>query len=232
MMINCNDRVRHLFSWEKHMFIAGLRENDIKKKNISLKRIVLVWCLIGTAICFYTAGDFLVVNEKPEMADVIVVLSGEELARMDKAIFLYKKGFADTIILSNARHKRMLEIAEKEIPSNSIIKETSAASTIDNAKFTSELIEDFNFKKVIVISSDYHMRRVKINFDRVMKNKDITIKYVSSDSPYNHLHWWSSKHDVGITLNEYIKLIGNVFGIHGSEAKETLYHLDNYFFSD
>ena len=38
------------------------------------------------------AGDFLVINEKPEKSDVVIVLSGGGIERIEKAVELYKKG--------------------------------------------------------------------------------------------------------------------------------------------
>ena len=49
------------------------------------------------------AGNFLVINDKPEKSDVVIVLSGGGIERIEKAVELYKEGFAPYIMLSNGQ---------------------------------------------------------------------------------------------------------------------------------
>ena len=53
------------------------------------------------------AGDFLVINEKPEKSDVVIVLSGGGIERIEKAVEIYNKGFAPYIMLSNGQEDNL-----------------------------------------------------------------------------------------------------------------------------
>lgn len=101
------------------------------------------------------------VNEKPVKSDVIIVLSGDN-DRLEKGIELYKKGYASHLILSNGQENNFYHQAkESGIPEDSIILENHATSTTENAKFTKRLMMNYHFQSAIVVSSNYHMKRVE-----------------------------------------------------------------------
>lgn len=65
-----------------------------------LKRIIILCgILLFIMMIVKSAGNFLVVDEKPEKSDVIIVLSGGE-GRLEKGVALYKAGFAPFLLLS------------------------------------------------------------------------------------------------------------------------------------
>lgn len=175
---------------------------------------------------FNYAGDFLIVDEKPVKSDVIIVLSGGD-GRLEKGVQLYKEGYAPYLLLSNGSvenlYKRALEFG---IPNDSILMEIKSDSTLDNAVFSKEIMLDFQFESAIVVSSDSHMRRVKVLYDKTFRNSDIRLTYVAGEmNTYNPKRWWVDESNRNITLREYIKLVGNLFGFHGSESKEFLEEL-------
>jgi uncharacterized SAM-binding protein YcdF (DUF218 family) len=201
-----------------------------KKKIISYLGIMVL--ILITALL--SAGRFLTLTQTPNHANVIIVLSGGQ-GRVEKAVELYKAGYAPYIILSNAkeitsRSGDMVQTAlALGIPQDVIYIENMAESTYQNAEFTLPLMKEHNFKSAIVVSSDFHMRRVKLIFNRVYKKSDIELTYVGSDSGYNAKRWWSDRKSRETTFNEYVKMIGNTFGYNGPEAKSTLDQIKNWF---
>ncbi len=175
------------------------------------------------------AGRFLVIDEKPKKVDVIVVLSGGE-GRLEKAMELYESGYASKLIVSNGLADNLWAEAAQHLPSSSIILEKKADSTYESAVYVKKLMKKYKFHSVIIVSSDFHMRRVKYNFQRVYKGSDHELIYVASDTSYNPIVWWMNKRSFGITISEYVKIIGNTFGVHGNEAKRTLYRYFEMFF--
>jgi uncharacterized SAM-binding protein YcdF (DUF218 family) len=200
------------------------------KRKINI--VFLVVIIITTLILI--SGRFLSFAEPPKQSDAIIVLSGGQ-GRVEKAVELYKAGYAPYIILSNAkeitsRSGDMLQTAlNLGIPQDAIYTENAAESTYENAEFTLPLMKEHDFKSAIVVSSEFHMRRVKLLFDRVYKKSDIELTYVGSDSGYNAKRWWSDRKSRETTFNEYVKMIGNTFGYNGPEAKSTLDQIKNWF---
>lgn len=192
--------------------------------------LVIVLFLTG----FLTAGRFLSVNQSPQRADVIIVLSGGQ-GRIEKAVELYKAGCARYMLLSNSQELinqsgDMVQIAiALGIPRDIILTENAALSTYNNAEFTLPIMKEHGYTSAIVVSSEFHMRRVKFLFDRIYKKSDIELTYVGSSSGYNAKRWWSDRRSRETTFNEYVKMIGNTFGYNGPEAKNTLDQIKGWF---
>lgn len=68
------------------------------------------------------------------------------------------------------------------IPQDAILTENEALSTYQNAELTLPIMQQQGFTSAIVVSLDFHMRRVKFIFDHVYKNSGIKLTYVSANS--------------------------------------------------
>ncbi|MBM7644984.1 uncharacterized SAM-binding protein YcdF (DUF218 family) [Scopulibacillus daqui] len=193
----------------------------MSKKKIFIIILVALLCLV--VIFLRYAGSLLVINQKPVKSDVIIVLSGDQ-GRLQKAIELYNEGYAPYLMFSNGQENYFYNGAlEQGVPKDKIILENKAKSTTENALFTEKLMKKFGFHSAIVVSSNYHMRRVKANFDDVYKQTGIRLTYCASDyNNYNPNRWWATSVNRTITFTEYVKMLGNFFGYNGEASKETL----------
>lgn len=111
------------------------------------------------------------------------------------------------------------------VPNASILMEVKSDSTLDNAVFSKEeVMLDHKLESAIVVSSNSHMRRVKVLYDKTFQNSDIRLTYVAGDrNVYNPKRWWVEESNRDITIREYIKLVGNLFPFHGSEFTEEFF---------
>lgn len=177
---------------------------------------------------------FLTLTEPDKKADAIIILSGGQ-GRVEKGVELYQAGYAPYIILSNStestsRSGDMLQTAlALGVPEDVIFTESAAESTYQNAELTLSILKEHDFESAIVVSSEFHMRRVKLLFDRVYRKSEIELTYVGSSSGYNDARWWSDRNSRETTLNEYVKMIGNTFGYNGPEAKSALEQIKSWF---
>ncbi|WP_171909160.1 YdcF family protein [Paenibacillus sp. GP183] len=76
---------------------------------------------------------------------------------------------------------------------STIITEGKADSTYQNATYTKELMGQFKFRTAIVVTSDFHMRRVKRNWNHV--------HLLCRHSNYISKFWWVNKNSTIITLD-------------------------------
>lgn len=192
------------------------------KRNMVL--IVMVAVIFAALFCFKSAGKYLVINETPVKSDVIIILTGGGIDRLEKAVELFKQGLAPIIMISNGQEDNLYnEALEMGVPAGSIILENNAESTTGSAVYSTELMVKHKFQSAIVVSSNYHMRRVKSNFERAVENTGIKLRYCSSgDNGYEPDKWWETEENRIITVSEYCKLIGNYFGFHGGNSKKIL----------
>ena len=119
------------------------------------------------------------------MFDAIIVLGGgmnekDWKSRVNLAVELFTQKKASRLIMSGKQHlwhRKKATEAEvmkqyaiaKGIPKNTIWKEDESLDTIGNAFFTRKhILEPNNWKKIIVVTSSYHLRRAKFIFMRIM----------------------------------------------------------------
>ncbi|WP_249900340.1 YdcF family protein [Paenibacillus sp. PK3_47] len=180
------------------------------------------------------AGRFLALSQTPQNADVIMILSGG-WGRIEKGAELYSQKYAPQLLLSNASEsgsyrKDMQDTAMSlGVPQEALLTENEALSTYQNAEFTLPIMKQQGFTSAIVVSSDFHMRRVKFIFDHVYKDSGIRLTYVGADSSYDAKWWWSDPRSRETTFNEYVKMIGNAIGYNGPEAKGVLREIKQWF---
>ncbi|RSK28678.1 YdcF family protein [Bacillus sp. HMF5848] len=152
-------------------------------------------------------------------SDAIIVLGSDVRGeRTIKAAELFREGLGSVVILSDGgaaswRYKtvdEMYALAVKEgIPTPAIIKEDQASSTKENAMFTKRILEESDFKSAIVISTDWHMRRVKQTFDKAFVGTGIELTYVgATDTRFLEKEkWWEDPELQQTVLTEWSKLI-------------------------
>ncbi|WNS43536.1 YdcF family protein [Paenibacillus sp. MMS20-IR301] len=200
------------------------------------KKRILLLCLsvLLILLSLFFAGKFLMYSQSPQKADAVIVLSGGA-GRVEKAIELYNEGYASNLILSNVNGYAgpigdMLETALAQgIPENDIITENLATSTYENAELTLPILNKHMYTSAIIVSSDFHMRRVKFNFDRLYRSSGIQLTYVASETNFTASRWWSNHFSRGLVFEEYSKMIGNFLGYNGPEAKKVLNKIKSLF---
>ena len=93
--------------------------------------------------------------------------------RTDHAVRLYQEGYANKIIFtggspdqrpSEAAAASAYALRKHDIPSASILVETTSKSTEENAQYASEIYPEV--RRIVLVSDSYHMFRAKKVFDR------------------------------------------------------------------
>lgn len=124
-------------------------------------------------------AQLLYFSDQPEKVDVIIAL-GSEPERAGYAARLCGLGFSDTIIMTGwgSSVDRMAERAIREgVRKQDLILEKESISTYQNALYSKKIVLRNGFRSAIVVSSPYHMRRVKMVFDRVYRNSGVKLLY-------------------------------------------------------
>ena len=143
------------------------------------------------------------ITESPRPADVIVVFAGgagesghpgqgyEE--RVAWAAELYRQGFADRLLFSSGytyafREPDVMKAVAVSlgIPAEAVLVETASTNTWQNAVFTNRLLDAHGWDEALMVSSPYHMRRVRFVWNRVAPEKRITYVPVPMSRFYQH----------------------------------------------
>jgi uncharacterized SAM-binding protein YcdF (DUF218 family) len=179
--------------------------------------LLLTLVLIREPILF-VIGDFLVVRDELQLADVIHVISGPD-DRTDYAIQLYKEGYARQIFFTggwcsfhnyyHGQHGRERAL-EQRIPPEAI--------AIDDSRVTSTYAEVFQLKEfithsqapvrsVIVVSDPYHMRRARWTYRHLLGDQ---VSLQMAPVPFELLpyqrRWWTDEKSRQYVKIEYLKI--------------------------
>lgn len=185
----------------------------------------LVVALLGIALfltgepLLLAVGDWLVVRDELEPADVIHVLaSGEQ--RTDRAIEVYKQGYAPRILFTggwcpsvqaNTGELAKARAVEHGVPADAIIAdEPHVHNTYDEALRLRELLGQGPppIHSVIVVSDPYHMRRAQWVFRRVLgASVHVQMAPVSWETSGCQRRWWTDPKSLWYVASEYVKLV-------------------------
>jgi uncharacterized SAM-binding protein YcdF (DUF218 family) len=159
------------------------------------------------------AGQFWVVDEPAERADVIVVLGDDNYAgdRAAHAGDLYRAGLAPQVVASGRLvrpYAGMAEMIERDlesrgVPAKSIVKFSQrAANTREEAEALRGLVSSRGWKRVLVVTSNYHARRARFIFGRVFPGSVTVRVSAARDSEFDPSRWWETRLGQKLFSNE------------------------------
>ena len=173
---------------------------------------------IGIVFLVWLMGSMWFINQikltEPdniETADAIIVLTGSK-GRIDAGIKLLLEKKAKVLFVSGVGKKAVLGDLSKYLLSfspqdieplkESIVLGYSANSTEENAIETAEWVQQHNYKKIILVTSNYHMPRSLLLLGFTMPNVEITPYPVIKSKQY-----WQHISTVKLVFLEYNKFL-------------------------
>jgi uncharacterized SAM-binding protein YcdF (DUF218 family) len=190
--------------------------------------VVLVVFLAGCFMLFLfkynilrTFSSFLIYEDTLKKSTYTFVLSGGPWDRGNEAAEIFKQGFTDTLVCTgeNIPHDFKAlgiemfesEITEKNminqgVPKGNILLIKKGTSTQEESEIILEFCKSRKVKQAIIISTDFHTRRVKQVFKK--KFSDVGIEIIIHAAPCSRFdiqNWWKSEDGMIALNNEYIK---------------------------
>ena len=189
----------------------------MKKRKIFIS-IVLFICLV-VGVSYPIIMNHLVVDEKPVQSDVIIVPEGQEYIRASKASELLHEGYSRSgkIIVSPMIDTNAEIYEEFGVEFEQIIPETEATSTYENAVHTLEIMDEKGFESAIITSSDYHMLRTKMIYERVNRDYDFELTFVAAYQVVDGelVTWDEAGNELkAVAKKEFWKYWGYLFGLY------------------
>lgn len=165
--------------------------------------------------------DYLSQQDKPKKADLIFVFGSKTLARIEKAIELYKNNFSELIVISggNPIYEQDKEIPEAEryksvalekgVPEKDTIAETKSISIPDNVRSSLNLLDEksVRFNSMILVNSPYSQRRGWCHFKKYLPDEIRLIRVNSNTIPqYERSNWYKNEDGISVIINEFVKM--------------------------
>jgi uncharacterized SAM-binding protein YcdF (DUF218 family) len=171
------------------------------------------------------AGWFWVVDEPPQQSDAIIILSDDNFRgeRASLAATLYRAGWAPRIIASGRQLRSYASIAElmqhdlveDGVPAAAVIRFPHRASdTREEAKALSNLLAQRGWKRILLVTSNYHTRRARYICSHAFPPGTELRVIASHDSEYDPNWWWESRKCVKTFFSETLGMMVAVWEMH------------------
>jgi len=162
------------------------------KDNIAHIILTLFLILILSHFIFFLS---LVKNFKSDYStitsiDSIVVLTGDKF-RISKGMEILSNGIGKNLLLSGVNKNIELINIKNEFPKYNnffdccVDIDNISSNTFENSRETFLWLEKNKYNSLLIVSSDYHMPRAKLEFERFFKTENTYYHPVNSNNDVN-----------------------------------------------
>jgi len=164
-------------------------------------------------------ADWWVVDEPLEKAQAIVVLGGDNRMgdRVRHAAELYHTGWAPWVVLTGTSYRTYFNevtLMEQEATNLGIPRERlvvlpqGGQSTLEEALALRSVLAEHNWRKIIVVTSNYHTRRARRIFHAVYRRHGTQVLMSAApDSNFDTRRWWRQRSGRALLGLELLKSI-------------------------
>ncbi len=177
-------------------------------------------------------ADYLIVTDRLQPADVIVLLNSEVDTRPFRASELYKQGLAPLVLIARSESTPTVDLGlvpndtdisvavmEKlGVPAGKIIIlpfPGGVTSTFDEASAVRQYVAAHPIRRIILVTSAFHTRRARWTFKKVLAGLPVTVEMVAVPyAGFDQTNWWKNETGLITLNNEYIKWFYYLFKYH------------------
>ncbi|BAS29304.1 YdcF family protein [Limnochorda pilosa] len=198
------------------------RARWVRRLVAVLAGLALIVTLLGPAILAAIGRWLARPDPLPSEAGVLVVISGDPYGlREEEAARLWREGLAPVILVSGgsiawetvAAEVMRRHLLRLGLPPEAVRVEPQASSTAENAAFTLPMVEDLGARTVVVVTSNYHVRRTRMTFRRAYGPGGIRVFVHGAPDPGFHPdRWWREGSGREYALLELAKILW--YGLH------------------
>ncbi len=190
----------------------------------------LLYLLRGPILSY--AGESWVVDEPLEQADALIVLSDDNFYadRATRAAELFREGKAKLVVASGRRLRpgagisELMEhdLIERGVPKENVLRVAhDMENTREEAGALLKVAAERKWRKVIVVTSNYHTRRARYIFRKVFPQQVQVSVASARDGDFDPAHWWEKRKSIKELTRELAGMAVAIWELRGSGgAKE------------
>lgn len=177
------------------------------------------------------AAEAWVLDEPATPSDALIVLGDDNYAadRAFHAADLYRSGVARTVVVSGRLLRQNVSLADVMghdlesfgVPATSILKLSSRAqNTKEEAAEVRRLAEVRGWKRILIVTSNYHARRAKFIYSRTLP-AGISFRVSGArDSEFDPTRWWETRQGQKLFFSELAGYIVARWELRSGSAPE------------
>jgi uncharacterized SAM-binding protein YcdF (DUF218 family) len=189
--------------------------------------VFLALSLAMAPLALSALGRWLVVADPPQTAQAVVVFGGHLPFRATEAASIYHKGFAREVWLTQGgvfvedlalqrlgiekppEYFYSRQVLERlGVPDASIrLLEGRNVNTAEEVRTVARELKARGGERVILITSKYHARRVKMIWHALVGNHPEAIVRYTPDDPFQPGRWWHNTADAMAVSREWFGLL-------------------------
>jgi uncharacterized SAM-binding protein YcdF (DUF218 family) len=203
------------------------------RRLIAAALVLAALAVVAHAPALRLIGRALVVEDPLAPADAIVVVAGGTPAREEAAATLHREGLAPDVVLSNqftpervrdlialgARRfdyqgEARIVLEKRGVPSQAIVALPVPVKTTEaELKVVGEAARARGWRRVILVTSPQHSRRVKLVWSREAPSGIEGLVRVVPGDDFLDGDWWRKRRQAEAVLHEYLGLAAIYLGI-------------------
>ena len=165
--------------------------NQFKDNIVHIILTLFLILILSHFIFFLSLVKNFTSNYSPfTKIDSIVVLTGDKF-RISKGMEILSNGTGNKLLLSGVNKNIKLSNIKNEFPKYKkffdccVDIDSISSNTFENSRETFLWLEKNKYISVLIVSSDYHMPRAKLEFERFLSTTNIYYQSVNSNNDVN-----------------------------------------------
>jgi uncharacterized SAM-binding protein YcdF (DUF218 family) len=204
--------------------------------NLIISLFFLILCfalyLVRRPLLRFTAETWII-EDPLDQADALIVVGDDNFYadRATRGVQLFREGKAPVIVASGRRLRPNAGIAEliehdlveRGVPKDKIVRFAhDGDSTLEEAAALLRFAKERKWRKVIVVTSNYHTRRARYIFRRVFP-QGMEVRVASArDGDFDPEHWWENRKSIKELTREFAGMAVTLWELRGKrETGET-----------
>ncbi len=212
------------------MSCSGSERMPRSQRRYTLRTFLLVVLVLLALFYLFLRGlgAFLIVGDRLKKSDAVVALGGGGEWRVVEAVRLIDQRYAPRLVLTEpgeinpgegpgSQYFRMVAIENGLSPFAIEVTDGIQASTHDEAVAVLRLMEQHDYKSIIVVTDPFHTQRTRIIFRDVFQGSGRTVRvHPVPHHWYRSDTWFLSAAGWQQTIQEYVKMVGFSIGLYRS----------------
>ncbi|MGB0036979.1 MAG: YdcF family protein [Candidatus Acidiferrales bacterium] len=198
--------------------------------------VVLVLLYLVRYPILRLAGNFWVVDEAPKASDAIIILGDDNYYadRAARAADLFKSSMAPRIVASGpflrpyASIPELIQhdLADRGVAASAIVRFPHRAdNTLEEARALSQLISSHGWKRVLVVTSNFHTRRARYILERAFP-AGTELRIISArDTDYDPDNWWRTRRGQKLFFHEFVGMFEAMWELRHNDVQTSNWSL-------